>query len=83
LHKIRQVVNRNRGNNKPVLLNARKFPIFAAKSFYADTSAKRLLPFKQVNMQPILLILAAGVGSRYGGLKQVDGMGPGGEAILE
>jgi CTP:molybdopterin cytidylyltransferase MocA len=41
------------------------------------------LSFKQVNMQPILLILAAGVGSRYGGLKQVDGMGPGGEAILE
>lgn len=34
-------------------------------------------------MQPTLLILAAGVGSRYGGLKQVDGMGPGGEAILE
>jgi len=34
-------------------------------------------------MQPTLLILAAGVGSRYGGLKQVDGIGPGGEAILE
>ncbi len=35
------------------------------------------------NMQPTLLILAAGIGSRYGGLKQVDGIGPGGEAILE
>ncbi|MDX2279661.1 MAG: nucleotidyltransferase [Saprospiraceae bacterium] len=34
-------------------------------------------------MQPTLLILAAGIGSRYGGLKQVDGMGPGGAAILE
>lgn len=34
-------------------------------------------------MQPSLLILAAGIGSRYGGLKQVDGIGPGGEAILE
>ena len=34
-------------------------------------------------MQPTLLILAAGIGSRYGGLKQVDGMGPEGEAILE
>ncbi len=34
-------------------------------------------------MQPTLLIMAAGIGSRYGGLKQVDGMGPGGEAILE
>lgn len=34
-------------------------------------------------MKPTLLILAAGIGSRYGGLKQVDGMGPNGEAILE
>ncbi|MBC7773792.1 MAG: nucleotidyltransferase [Phycisphaerae bacterium] len=34
-------------------------------------------------MQPTLLIMAAGIGSRYGGLKQVDGIGPGGEAILE
>lgn len=33
--------------------------------------------------KPTLLILAAGIGSRYGGLKQVDGIGPGGEAILE
>lgn len=29
------------------------------------------------------MILAAGIGSRYGGLKQADGMGPGGETILE
>jgi NDP-sugar pyrophosphorylase family protein len=36
-----------------------------------------------MSMKPTLLILAAGIGSRYGGLKQVDGMGPGGEAILE
>jgi hypothetical protein len=34
-------------------------------------------------MKPTLLILAAGIGSRYGGLKQVDGMGPSGEAIIE
>lgn len=34
-------------------------------------------------IQPTLLILAAGIGSRYGGLKQVDGIGPGGEAIIE
>jgi len=34
-------------------------------------------------MKPSLLILAAGIGSRYGGLKQVDGMGPHGEAIME
>lgn len=34
-------------------------------------------------MQPTLLVLAAGIGSRYGGLKQVDSIGPGGESILE
>lgn len=33
--------------------------------------------------KPTLLILAAGIGSRYGGLKQADGMGPDGETILE
>ena len=33
--------------------------------------------------KPTLLILAAGMGSRYGGLKQVDGIGPNEEAILE
>lgn len=34
-------------------------------------------------MKPTLLILAAGMGSRYGGLKQVDGVGPHDEAIIE
>ena len=34
-------------------------------------------------MRPTLLILAAGMGSRYGGLKQVEGVGPAGEAILD
>ncbi len=34
-------------------------------------------------MKPTLLILAAGMGSRYGGLKQADSIGPGGEAIIE
>ena len=33
--------------------------------------------------EPILLILAAGRGSRYGGLKQMDPVGPGGEVILD
>ncbi len=32
---------------------------------------------------PILLILAAGMGSRYGGLKQLDTVGPSGETILD
>ena len=34
-------------------------------------------------MKPNLMILAAGMGSRYGGLKQVDSIGPSGEAIIE
>lgn len=32
---------------------------------------------------PALLVLAAGMGSRYGGLKQMDAMGPSGEWLLE
>lgn len=34
-------------------------------------------------MQPTLLVLAAGMGSRYGGLKQLDGVGPNGEIIMD
>jgi NDP-sugar pyrophosphorylase family protein len=32
---------------------------------------------------PILVVLAAGMGSRYGGLKQIDKIGDGGEALLD
>ncbi|WFB35023.1 sugar phosphate nucleotidyltransferase [Kiritimatiellota bacterium B12222] len=34
-------------------------------------------------MKPTLLVLAAGMGSRYGGLKQIDPVGPAGEVILD
>ena len=34
-------------------------------------------------MKPTLVILAAGMGSRYGGLKQLDEVGPNGEAIID
>ena len=34
-------------------------------------------------MKPTLFILAAGMGSRYGGLKQLDGVGPDGETIMD
>ena len=30
-------------------------------------------------MKPTLFLLAAGMGSRYGGLKQLDGLGPNGD----
>lgn len=34
-------------------------------------------------MKPTLIVLAAGMGSRYGGVKQMDGFGPGGQWLLE
>lgn len=34
-------------------------------------------------IKPTLFVLAAGMGSRYGGLKQLDGVGPNGETIMD
>jgi len=34
-------------------------------------------------MEPTLLILAAGMASRYGSMKQIEGFGPGGETIMD
>jgi len=34
-------------------------------------------------MKPALVILAAGIGSRYGGLKQIDTFGPNGETLID
>ncbi len=34
-------------------------------------------------MKPTLLIIAAGLGSRYGGLKQIDSVGPNGEILID
>ncbi len=36
-----------------------------------------------MNKKPTLVVMAAGMGSRYGGLKQIDGMGPNGEIIID
>jgi len=36
-----------------------------------------------IDNKPTLVILAAGIGSRYGGLKQADAFGPSGETILD
>ncbi len=33
--------------------------------------------------KPVLIVMAAGMGSRYGGLKQIDPVGPNGEVILD
>src|ERR1700741_407786 len=35
------------------------------------------------SVKPTLLVMAAGMGSRYGGLKQIDPVGPGGETIID
>ncbi len=34
-------------------------------------------------MKPTLFLLPAGMGSRYGGFKQLDGLGPNGETIMD
>jgi hypothetical protein len=36
-----------------------------------------------MSRNPSLLVMAAGMGSRYGGLKQLDPVGPGGEVLLD
>ena len=36
-----------------------------------------------ISETPYLLVLAAGMGSRYGGLKQLDPIGPNGETIMD
>ena len=36
-----------------------------------------------MDKKPVLVIMAAGMGSRYGGLKQIDPIGSCGEAILD
>ena len=45
---------------------------------------QKLTSTRNINMQkPTLLILAAGMGSRYGGIKQLDEFGPNGETIID
>jgi dTDP-glucose pyrophosphorylase len=38
---------------------------------------------KMMATAPTLVVLAAGMGSRYGGLKQIDPVGPGGETVID
>jgi|SRR5271168_2924302 len=57
-------------------LGARAWAIF-------ENLLKRSVFLVQAIASPTLLVLAAGMGSRYGGLKQIDAVGPNGEAILD
>jgi UTP-glucose-1-phosphate uridylyltransferase len=47
-----------------------------------STTAPEKLKFPRMT-KPTLLVLAAGMGSRYGGLKQIDPVGPNGETIID
>ena len=49
------------------------------RNSFAINSVER----KNNTMKPTLVVMAAGVGSRYGGLKQIDPVGPNGEIILD
>lgn len=51
--------------------------LIASARGYVRTNQNRL------RMKPTLLIMAAGMGSRYGGLKQLDAIGPSGETIMD
>ena len=53
------------------------------KVSYPQTVKKNNHNIKPRIMKPTLLVLAAGMGSRYGGLKQMDGVGPNGEIIMD
>lgn len=63
--------------------------VFSVFSLFFITFASRKPSFriKEIKnitrMKPTLLLLAAGMGSRYGGLKQLDGLGPNGETIMD
>ena len=36
-----------------------------------------------MNREPVLVVMAAGMGSRYGGMKQIDPVGKNGEIIID
>jgi hypothetical protein len=46
-------------------------------------SERNINQLNRFGMKPTLFVLAAGMGSRYGGLKQLDGLGPSGETIMD
>ena len=62
----------------------RDFFYFNIEAGFVDTSCYFILNFKCImSSKRTLLILAAGMGNRYGGLKQIDRFGPNGEALID
>jgi choline kinase len=73
------------------ILKSDHFPIFSPENIVKTIKCKEDIRkfveneiFTENNkMKPTLFVLAAGMGSRYGGLKQLDGLGPNGETIMD
>ena len=57
-----------------------RFQYYGPRTLKASTFIN--MEFDQ-HMSPTLIVMAAGMGSRYGGLKQMDPVGPNGETLLE
>jgi UTP-glucose-1-phosphate uridylyltransferase len=64
--------------NMPTFSQKERDREFYDKKLKVQTKPKLTKP-----MKPTLLVLAAGMGSRYGGLKQIDPIGPAGETIID
>ena len=56
---------------------------FCVRRWRSEVAIRAVCQIMRTKMKPTLVVLAAGMGSRYGGLKQVDPVGPSGEAILD
>ncbi len=59
------------------------FADLTAQALLRQGRTENRLKTEIIMVKPTLLVLAAGMGSRYGSLKQMDGVGPNGEAIID
>ncbi len=62
--------------------NSPNTPSFPSTLLAPGERYVRHIVFK-FSVKPTLFVIAAGMGSRYGGLKQLDGLGPNGETIMD
>src|SRR5262249_2285307 len=58
-------------------------PVMHKKSRQSEKPRRLRRLRATLDAMPTLLVLAAGMGSRYAGLKQVEGFGPSGETIMD
>jgi UTP-glucose-1-phosphate uridylyltransferase len=66
----------------PIFFQRYKKPGSSGIPFYFFSILQKIFNLHK-SMKPTLLILAAGIGSRYGGVKQMDEFGPSGESIID